>query len=120
MNLIATRGRASGGPSRRRPSPRRIVAAALTGCACALILTAGPATAKHCQTCEDKDAGLDGVTAKSRTASLSIATAVNSPGDTAALTGSDITRGQLSLDAARTATGPTALTWVRKTIFAAG
>ncbi|MFB9361732.1 hypothetical protein [Actinoplanes nipponensis] len=43
---------------RRGPA---VVIAALTGLVCALTIAVGPAAAKHCQTCEDKDAPLPGV-----------------------------------------------------------
>jgi hypothetical protein len=61
------------------------LAVVLAAAACALAVTAGPASAKHCQDCWAQD---------------------GTP-----LAGSDVTRGQLALDAA----AGTALTWVRKT-----
>ncbi|MDR7273307.1 hypothetical protein [Catenuloplanes atrovinosus] len=44
----------------RRPRAGSVLAAALIGLACALTVTTAPAAAKHCQTCEDKDAPLPG------------------------------------------------------------
>jgi len=98
--------------------PPRGLAAALTVAVCGLVVIAGAATDKHCQTCGGDDGPVNGgIPPNSGTAGLVHAPVPGTGKSLAARSGSDPSRGQLVLDslAGRTG-GPAASTWIRKTI----
>lgn len=85
------------------------LAAVVAATVCGITVTAGPAAAKSCQTCEDKGAVVgNGILATGGTAGR---VAASSAGN-AALAAADVTRGQFALDAV--APDSTAFTWVRR------
>ncbi|MFI7544771.1 hypothetical protein [Actinoplanes sp. NPDC049599] len=107
---------ARGGPYTRTGVLRGLVAG-VTVSVCGLAVVAGPASAKHCQRCDDKYGHPSGgaVSDNRETGGIVGAPAWGTLENTMAA--SDVTRGQLDLAALGSAAGDGARsTWVRKTI----